>query len=77
MFAGMNLLMFQHLMNKDVEKMLELSTTDQAIARRVVVFPIQDQIISSEHIEQLKNADKAAVAEGLEREEEWMQANRQ
>ena len=77
MFEGMALQMFAHLMNKDVAKMLELSTTDQAIARRVVVFPIKDTIISTEHIQELKNADQAAVTEGKEREQEWMQKHRQ
>ena len=52
MSAGMNLQKFEHLMNKEVEKMLALSTTDQAIARRSRSAP-RIPSISSEHIEQV------------------------
>ena len=72
-FQGMGLDMFAYLMLKDKKKLAQLSATDQAIARRVVIFPIEGQLISKEHIKKLENKDAEKVNAGKQREKEWIQ----
>ena len=61
---------------EDAEALKKLSQTDQAVARRVAVFPVKDSIISKEAIKALQVADQQAVDEGRANEKEWIKQHR-
>ena len=76
MFFNMNLPAFANLCNKDRTKMMQMSLTDQAIARRVAIFPVYDTLVSDQQITTLKENDQKTVDVGLDREKEWLRKNR-